>query len=919
MATKIRRSLFIGLGGTGMNALLHTKKMFVDTYGEVPPMIGFLGIDTDGGEYKKTLVRDNGEEVRLDPSEQFPISVKSPKEIYNTNIDHFSWVPQENVFALTNMTEGAGQVRTNGRFALTVKEHDVSRKISDKVNSITNANIVNNSNYELLSEKVEIHIVFSVCGGTGSGTFINLAYLCRKQCKQAKIVGYAVLADVFESFLFTGVSKIKPNAYAALSDLDFMMHLDGKEKSEIGFDYITHTDTVNSAPFNAVFLIDNKNENGDTYNHIDQLAEMISLALITSTGELSAASASTLDNIEKNIMEGNMDIAGKKAWVSALGVSEIIYSSKELAEIYARKAAKQHIVMLLNSEGDCDKAANAWIDKPEVNIRENNGNDNLIDFMLGKNPKLMLEEITDKENPMPECEQYLARETNIPELANRVQQKTQLTIKQLHDEVVSRVNADAGIGTTISILNSIREQVKIFQDEMEAELDAFKRQDEQQTANLKTACDDLAQAKGKALNFFFKGNIKDAELNVTGVVSRLAVTRREILRRQSAITLFTSLEDALQKELTHVVTLAQNLKNVAESMTKSISKIENNVGRRSQTFQIDLSATQSSNIAVAETDISVPTLIESLSMPNRLYDYATVSSDVIEQALLDYTRNLKGTQELQHTTIDDVINSLPDQQFKQVMNMALTKSKVLLQDAQHGYMQEEPAADCYYIGVANKADSRLKRNDSLREQANVKGNMDFANIGMNDRIILYHQKGVVPLFTIAPIAAYREKYDSSGSTTDNHFDYNIELLMEQQQFDIFPKKEKDGSINFWVYGFILGYIRNNGGHYQVRSDELGDPLDNFWFELGEHRDKAFDLFKAHIKSIKKDFEDKIEKFAKDKGEDAFKAIINDAKENYLEKFSQVNMTTSELKSYGNERIRELISDEITIVKNLDND
>jgi len=49
MATKIRRSLFIGLGGTGMNALLHTKKMYYDTYGEVPPMIGFLGLDTDGG------------------------------------------------------------------------------------------------------------------------------------------------------------------------------------------------------------------------------------------------------------------------------------------------------------------------------------------------------------------------------------------------------------------------------------------------------------------------------------------------------------------------------------------------------------------------------------------------------------------------------------------------------------------------------------------------------------------------------------------------------------------------------------------------------------------------------------------------------------------------------------------------------
>ena len=45
--TKIRRSFFIGLGGTGMRTILYLKKLFIETYGEVPGMIGFLGIDTD--------------------------------------------------------------------------------------------------------------------------------------------------------------------------------------------------------------------------------------------------------------------------------------------------------------------------------------------------------------------------------------------------------------------------------------------------------------------------------------------------------------------------------------------------------------------------------------------------------------------------------------------------------------------------------------------------------------------------------------------------------------------------------------------------------------------------------------------------------------------------------------------------------
>ena len=55
MRTKLRKTFYIGLGGTGMNAILRTKKMFVEKYGKVPPMIGFLGIDTDGGAYEKKL------------------------------------------------------------------------------------------------------------------------------------------------------------------------------------------------------------------------------------------------------------------------------------------------------------------------------------------------------------------------------------------------------------------------------------------------------------------------------------------------------------------------------------------------------------------------------------------------------------------------------------------------------------------------------------------------------------------------------------------------------------------------------------------------------------------------------------------------------------------------------------------------
>ena len=49
MAIKLTKTLFVGLGGTGVKSILRTKQCFMDAYGEIPPMIAFLAIDTDRG------------------------------------------------------------------------------------------------------------------------------------------------------------------------------------------------------------------------------------------------------------------------------------------------------------------------------------------------------------------------------------------------------------------------------------------------------------------------------------------------------------------------------------------------------------------------------------------------------------------------------------------------------------------------------------------------------------------------------------------------------------------------------------------------------------------------------------------------------------------------------------------------------
>ena len=146
MATKLRRSLYIGLGGTGINAILKTKKMFIENYGSVPPMIGFLGIDTDKDVYVKKLDLIGGGTVALDPSEKCCISVNGPRAYFNNQrkLGNLDWIPEDNIRHITTLDQGAGQIRTNGRLAFDYHRGSIKRKIADSINIISSNTIIDN-------------------------------------------------------------------------------------------------------------------------------------------------------------------------------------------------------------------------------------------------------------------------------------------------------------------------------------------------------------------------------------------------------------------------------------------------------------------------------------------------------------------------------------------------------------------------------------------------------------------------------------------------------------------------------------------------------------------------------------------------------------------------------------------------------
>lgn len=925
-----------------MRSLLNAKKLLKEIYGEVPPMIGFLGVDTDKGVYDKSLESKCGP-VSLDPMEQMSIGMKRGDSIaiYQVNKEHFSWIPDENVDALENLSDlGAGQIRSNGRFAFISNYQNVEAKVRSVVNNITQAQYAYSPNYELLGSGVlEIHMAFSVCGGTGCGSFIDMAYLLRRMVPESKIVGYAVLPEVFDAMTNNQAEKayIFQNAYGALQDLDYTMHFARGSQQKFNLDYVNNQFDAVGRPFDSVYLVGNKNSTGDSYLQADQLAEMISLALVTSAGELSGALASVSDNLEKVIREGQMNILDKTAWVAGMGVCEIVFKGKELREAYSTKVEHRLISRLLNNQvPDVMAIVDNWIDSPQVKIRENGGSahDDVIDFILPKNPKSKLQGINNKQNALPEVQNYLASSMVQPKASEIDAQQQALTTRvngELSQLIRKYINQEGGVGLCLDILSGINRQVDIFVQEMNDELNDLQGSESRIDAAIATSVKLLQEASSGLMAVFRKGDIEAKTQDLIAKTNQLAACRRDILRHQSAISFFNGLKADLMTEENKVKTIRQLLRKVASDCDDRMAR-NSNAASLTQTFQIDLSEELLKSVTYDDEQIVVPDFLRTLPGGITLYDFDTLTSEQVAEHIHAYAYNLPSAKVKEETTLDSVIDAMPTEAFQLLLKKAIKKSSPLIDDDYKGYQNQRiaPPADSYYIGVSNMKGSRLIMGSSNESEGNKltfksmlsdNASVHFANIGSKERIIIFRQYGVLPTYAVKGIDLYKTNYVLSPRRF--HLDANLYRRMMGEEFELMPKVAKDDSLELWVKGIIFGLIRWDADkkQYMYQNHKEGKLLHEYWMPLGQYRNDAFVEMQKKLTIVREEFGGFIKQLRTEKGAEHVEARIQEAKNAYYDPRTGqgeglINMDINELESRGNEAIYQLVEREIEYISTL---
>ena len=192
-----------------------------------------------------------------------------------------------------------------------------------------------------LSGKLEIHVVGSVCGGTGASILLDLAYDLRRWTRgyNTTIIGHLVLPDAFDGKPVVE-EALRANAFAALQEIDWFMNGGVEARWKVISD-ASQSEFEGGAPFDICYLL------GNTNTDIEILtAHMGEFIALSTVNEIGATIASGIQNTTHHRF-GSADKFGRACCYSSYGVSVEEIPTQVLGRALGRTmacAVREHMV-----------------------------------------------------------------------------------------------------------------------------------------------------------------------------------------------------------------------------------------------------------------------------------------------------------------------------------------------------------------------------------------------------------------------------------------------------------------------------------------------------------------------------------------------------------------------------------------------
>ena len=914
MSKSLKRTLYVGIGGTGVEALLKIKKCFIDSYGEIPPMIAFLAIDTNGSATRKNTTDCLGRPVRLDKNELLVCTVQGALSVYSQNLQEFDWVPADNVGKLQSIAgNGAGQVRSNGRFIALYNAQKIQTAIQSRVAQI-NAPIPLGSPYRVelidgIPSSTIINTFCSIAGGTGSGMIVDVLCMINEAMEQSGntyfLYPWIVLPDVFKNIAAgPAMSNIYYNAYGALKTLDFMQHLDPKTAQPIDFGYTTK----NTPLFNYAYLINNTNTTGITFNEVDYLMDIVAVSAFLPSGDMGDAATSPFDNVMAQQIAGTYDIKRKRAWAASVGSAELIYDSIAVARTHTHRLIDLLCTDMINSGSTGMAEANAFVDSPNVLIREDNGRDDVIDSILSPAPDFTI--TIDKNTRSADIDRYINALTgqSIQLLMQTNYNAKSANVKAQLDRTLDGI-LDNPVGGNVARAKRFLETLKGINNTGCGQLIDEEQDFRRRTAHIPDWDNALKGITGRLFKSVMT-SAKDAlETQITGYVTDI----REAERRRMAIAFFNELNSYIDDKINDLNLLSANIEKIAVRHRNAVIDEQNGAAAASK-VQLYLHADDVRNLAIFLSDTNKALFYSELKLSTTVGS----SLETLDKKLWSIVQKDSQVTAAAGKTINSVLMSMPQAKVMDYIDHVKNMASPLWSLDPQGFATAGLNLDSFIIvGVDDRLNNTLCTDPAYASAFDTNTNKaNFISTFRRDRISVLIVEALVPVFAVNNFMTYKD--DSDQKTTDgyplaNYINEQWESRMKSEDFSVMPQVATNNIIQIWAYGFIFGFIHfdADANTYWITSKTLGDPLVNYRYNLSSQRDISYSTFKAM--KLYNEIQHELNNIITNKGNEYFAGIVQSVKDNnlYLPQYAQLSPTeTAQLRTKPFETVANLVRAEI---------
>lgn len=334
---RLRPSVFIFLGGTGQQVGVNLKARLLGTYGlDYRQKIILLSFDSTEEPIAATV---GVEAVRLEPGSEFFNIGQVPIGRIKHNLDRHRAIRERlgtQIDRLPSVMRGNGMKMIRPAAVVAYHWHYqlIHNELSKAIWRLAGRDVVGSQTVDQ-QQGINIYIVGSLVGGTGSGLFLDIAYHVRSllmdlgvQSEYCTITGLGVLAQAFRD---VNGRNLYANGGAALKEL---AHLMLNERFQARYPNGKVVDMY-EAPFNLFYVLDGVDERGRTWSGIQEVAAMAADGLfLQMASQIGKRGENAFDNVDEVLIGRTQD--GEATFLSSFGLGYLEFNAHGVTELLTR-------------------------------------------------------------------------------------------------------------------------------------------------------------------------------------------------------------------------------------------------------------------------------------------------------------------------------------------------------------------------------------------------------------------------------------------------------------------------------------------------------------------------------------------------------------------------------------------------------